>query len=73
MQAALGQWLIKVMWDALLTPVIYAMVGWLKRREGVEVFDAGTNFSLVGKVRLGPRRAGGASRSSQSARKPIAK
>ena len=44
-QVALTQWLIKVTWEALLTPVTYAVVGWLKRREGVEVFDRGTDFS----------------------------
>ena len=44
-QVALGQWVIKVVWEALLTPVTYAVVGWLKRREGVEVFDRATDFS----------------------------
>ena len=43
-------WLLKVVWEALLTPVTYAVVGWLKRREGVEVFDAGTDFSPFAKV-----------------------
>ena len=44
-QVALTQWLLKVTWEVLLTPVTYAVVGWLKRREGVEVFDRGTDFS----------------------------
>lgn len=44
-QIVLSQWLIKTAWEALLTPVTYALVGWLKRREGVEVFDEGTDFS----------------------------
>jgi queuosine precursor transporter len=44
-QIAASQWLIKAAWEALLTPVTYAVVGWLKRREGVEVFDEGTDFS----------------------------
>jgi queuosine precursor transporter len=44
-QVVLSQWLIKSGWEALLTPVTYAVVGFLKRREGVEVFDAGTDFS----------------------------
>ncbi|PWG01943.1 queuosine precursor transporter [Sphingosinicella humi] len=39
------QFALKVGWEALLTPVTYAVVGWLKRREGVEVFDKGTNFT----------------------------
>ena len=46
---ALTQWVIKVTWEALLTPVTYAVVGWLKRREGVEVFDTATDFSPFAK------------------------
>ncbi|AKH42345.1 hypothetical protein FHS61_000115 [Altererythrobacter atlanticus] len=42
---ALTQWALKTGWEALLTPVTYAVVGFLKRREGVEVFDTGTDFS----------------------------
>ena len=44
-QVVLSQWLIKTAWEALLTPVTYAAVGFLKRREGVEVFDSETDFS----------------------------
>ncbi len=43
-------WLLKVVWEALLTPVTYAVVGWLKRQEGVEVFDSGTDFSPFAKA-----------------------
>ena len=39
------QWALKVGWEVLLTPVTYAVVGWLKRVEGVDVFDRGTDFS----------------------------
>ena len=42
-------WGLKVLWEVLLTPVTYAVVGWLKAREGVEVFDTGTNFSPFAK------------------------
>jgi uncharacterized integral membrane protein (TIGR00697 family) len=38
-------WLLKVSWEVVLTPVTYAVVGWLKRREGVEVFDTTTDFT----------------------------
>ncbi len=38
-------WLLKVLWEVVLTPVTYAVVGWLKRREGVELFDEDTDFS----------------------------
>jgi uncharacterized integral membrane protein (TIGR00697 family) len=41
----LTQWVLKVTWEALLTPVTYAVVGWLKRVEGVDVFDRGTDFT----------------------------
>ena len=44
-------WLLKVLWEVLLTPVTYAVVGWLKQREGVEVFDAGTDFSPFAKTK----------------------
>ena len=39
------QWVLKVAWEALLTPVTYLVVGFLKRREGVDVYDEGTNFT----------------------------
>jgi queuosine precursor transporter len=38
-------WLLKVLWEILLTPVTYAVVGWLKQHEGVDIFDEGTNFT----------------------------
>ena len=41
----LTQWALKVAWEALLTPVTYAVVGFLKRREGVDVYDVGTDFT----------------------------
>ena len=44
-QVVLSQWAIKTAWEALLTPVTYAVVGTLKRAEGVEVFDTDTDFS----------------------------
>lgn len=39
------QWVLKVSWEALLTPVTYAAVGWLKRHEGVDVYDVDTDFT----------------------------
>jgi len=42
---ALTQWGIKTLWEAVLTPVTYVIVGFLKRREGVDVFDTDTDFS----------------------------
>ncbi|MHA6316811.1 queuosine precursor transporter [Altererythrobacter sp. CAU 1778] len=42
-------WGLKVAWEAALAPVTYKAVGWLKRREGVDVFDEGTDFSPFGR------------------------
>lgn len=47
-------WAMKVAWEIVLTPVTYAVVGWLKRREGVEIFDTATDFSPF----AGERRSG---------------
>ncbi|KMS53484.1 membrane protein [Novosphingobium barchaimii LL02] len=44
-------WAMKVAWEAVLTPVTYAAVGWLKAREGVEVFDENVDFSPFAKTR----------------------
>jgi uncharacterized integral membrane protein (TIGR00697 family) len=41
----LTNWGLKVAWEVVLTPVTYAVVGWLKRKEGVDIFDEGTDFS----------------------------
>jgi queuosine precursor transporter len=43
-------WGLKVLWEAVLTPVTYAVVGWMKSREGVDVFDSGTEFSPFAKA-----------------------
>ncbi|HVR91001.1 MAG TPA: queuosine precursor transporter [Novosphingobium sp.] len=44
-------WFLKVLWEALLTPVTYAVVGWVKAREGVDVYDQGTDFSPFAKTK----------------------
>lgn len=36
---------LKVLWEALLTPVTYRVVNFLKRVEGVDVFDTETDFT----------------------------
>jgi uncharacterized integral membrane protein (TIGR00697 family) len=43
-------WLMKVVWEAVLTPVTYAVVGWLKRREGTDVYDTDIDFSPFAKA-----------------------
>jgi queuosine precursor transporter len=39
------QWVLKVSWEVLLTPVTYLVVNFLKRREGVDVYDERTDFT----------------------------
>jgi uncharacterized integral membrane protein (TIGR00697 family) len=38
-------YVIKVVYETLMTPVTYAVVNFLKRTEGVDYFDYSTNFS----------------------------
>jgi queuosine precursor transporter len=38
-------YVIKVVYETLMTPVTYAVVNWLKRAEGVDFFDYNTNFN----------------------------
>ena len=38
-------YLLKVGWEALLTPVTYAVVNTMKRVEGVDIYDRGTDFN----------------------------
>ena len=45
LKVMLTQWALKVAWEAILTPVTYAVVGWLKRREGFDVYDEKTEFT----------------------------
>ncbi|MBI4328916.1 MAG: queuosine precursor transporter [Chloroflexi bacterium] len=43
--AILTQWLLKTGYEVLATPLTYAVVGFLKRREGLDVYDSQTRFS----------------------------
>lgn len=43
--AAGSGYLFKVAYEALMTPVTYAVVGFLKRSEGVDLYDEGTDFN----------------------------
>jgi len=38
-------WTMKVTVEVVLTPLTYAVVGFLKRREGIDTFDDATNFT----------------------------
>lgn len=39
-------YLLKVLWEVLLTPVTYRIIAMFKRAEGLDVFDTRTDFSL---------------------------
>jgi uncharacterized integral membrane protein (TIGR00697 family) len=39
------QWALKVGWEVLLTPLTYLVVGALKKAEGLDVYDRGTDFT----------------------------
>jgi uncharacterized integral membrane protein (TIGR00697 family) len=41
----LGEWLSKVGYEVLATPVTYRIVNWLKRKENEDYFDRGTDFT----------------------------
>ncbi|HZT39190.1 MAG TPA: queuosine precursor transporter [Bryobacteraceae bacterium] len=45
LKLVVSAYLGKVAYEVLMTPVTYAVVGWLKRKEGVDTFDYGTEFS----------------------------
>lgn len=38
-------YLLKVLWEIVLTPVTYRVIAWFKRAEGLDVFDTSTNFT----------------------------
>ena len=38
-------WLMKVTWEAVLTPLTYLVVNRVKRAEGLDVYDEGTDFT----------------------------
>ncbi|MGH7323719.1 MAG: queuosine precursor transporter [Candidatus Rokuibacteriota bacterium] len=42
-----GQWGVKVLYEAAATPVTYAVVAWLKSSEGLDTFDARTDFNPI--------------------------
>jgi len=44
-QAILTQWVFKVIYEIVATPLTYSIVNFLKRKEGVDTYDYRTNFS----------------------------
>jgi queuosine precursor transporter len=45
--AILSQWLVKVVFEILATPLTYWVVNALKRSEGVDVYDRDTDFNPI--------------------------
>jgi len=43
--AILVQWLSKSAYEAIVTPLTYLVINFLKKREGMDVFDYGTRFN----------------------------
>ncbi len=43
--AIVVQWLFKSAYEAIVTPLTYGVVNFLKKREGIDVFDYGTRFN----------------------------
>jgi uncharacterized integral membrane protein (TIGR00697 family) len=44
-RAAWWSYVFKVLYEAAATPLTYALVGWLKRVEGVDTYDRATRFT----------------------------
>ncbi|WP_353217830.1 queuosine precursor transporter [Sandarakinorhabdus sp.] len=44
-QVLATNYVLKVLWEALLTPVTYRVVAWFKAVEGLDVYDTGTDFT----------------------------
>jgi uncharacterized PurR-regulated membrane protein YhhQ (DUF165 family) len=43
--AILVQWLSKSAYEAIVTPLTYLVINFLKKREGMDVFDYDTRFN----------------------------
>jgi hypothetical protein len=43
--AILTQWLFKCVYEIVATPLTYAVVNFLKRKEGLDVYDYDTHFN----------------------------
>ena len=43
--AIMSQWLFKSAYEAAATPLTYKVVNYLKRKEGVDVYDTDTSFN----------------------------
>jgi hypothetical protein len=47
LSAIVTQWLFKSAYEALATPLTYWVVNFIKRKEGIDTYDSGTNFNPI--------------------------
>ena len=47
LQMILFQYLFKVSFEVLFTPITYAVVNWLKRKENIDVFDNDVKYNII--------------------------
>ncbi|MFH2040568.1 MAG: queuosine precursor transporter, partial [Chloroflexota bacterium] len=45
--AILSQWMFKVVYETLVTPLTYLVVNFLKKKENEDYFDKNTNFNPI--------------------------
>ena len=50
-ELVITQWLFKVVYEAAATPLTYAVVGYVKRREGFDVYDRGASLNPLAFLR----------------------
>ncbi len=43
----LYQYLFKVGYEAIFTPLTYGVTGWLKRKEGIDTYDYDINYNII--------------------------
>lgn len=43
----LFQYLFKVLYEVILTPVTYAVVKWIKKKEDIDTFDNGIKYNII--------------------------
>ncbi len=48
LQMILFQYVFKACYEAVFTPVTYAVVRWVKKKEGIDVFDTNVNYNVIG-------------------------
>lgn len=50
-QMMLYQYLFKIAYEVIATPLTYAVTGWLKEREGIDVFDENIKYNPFGSLK----------------------